>query len=579
MFRRASHLGGTGKVRVARMEGSKVLHQEITDELIAQASSALDDGAVEQLLPFGVVRVTEDGESLYEAGAVDPSFFVILEGDAVIVRTSGENEVVVATHGPGWFLGELNLFTGQRSLFAARMAGPGRVLVIEPSQFRRVMASLPTVADTIFRTLAARRDFLRLGEAAAAVRIVGSRYSAASMALRAFAAQSHLIHQWIDLEDLDDPAVALAGLGLRPVDTPVVITPTEVLRGPSPGELAAALGLTLRPVSGFVYDLVVVGTGPAGLAASVYGASEGLTTVSLDAIATGGQAAASSRIENYVGFPNGISGEDLVTATAIQAQRLGARLNSPCNVVGLRDERRFFVLALEDGSELPARSVIIATGARYRRLAVDELERFEGAGVYYAATDLETRVCAGQPVVVIGGGNSAGQAAIYLAQQGSRVSLVIRRDSLEATMSDYLIRRIEADPNIELLGSTEVRSLEGASHLEQITLENTRTAATTTAPCAGLFCFIGAEPASAWLDECLALDASGFVLTDRDIPEHRRTAFGLREPLPFETSWPGVFAAGDVRHGSLKRVAAAVGEGSSAVRSVHDYLALIGSTT
>ena len=281
------------------------------------------------------------------------------------------------------------------------------------------------------------------------------------MALRAFAARSRLPHEWIDIEDEDDVDVLLAGMGFRPRDTPVVITTTGVLRHPSPGELAEHLGLTFRQAPGYMFDLVVVGSGPAGLAAAVYGASEGLDTISLDAVSTGGQAGASSRIENYVGFPNGISGEELASRAAIQAQRLGARLNAPCEVAGLRVEDGFEVIVLADGSEVPARTVIVASGARYRRLAVDDLERFEGAGVYYAATDLEARICAGQPVIVVGGGNSAGQAAIYLAQQRSEVSIVIRGDDLTHSMSHYLIERIEADPRIELLTTTEVRALVG----------------------------------------------------------------------------------------------------------------------
>jgi thioredoxin reductase (NADPH) len=348
-----------------------------------------------------------------------------------------------------------------------------------------------------------------------------------------------------------------------------------VLHRPTPGDLAAELGLTFRATPGFVFDLVVVGTGPAGLAASVYGASEGLTTLSLDAVGTGGQAAASSRIENYAGFPTGISGDELVTRTAMQAQRLGARLNGPCEVVGLRHEPAFFALVLADGSEVPARSVIVATGARYRRLPVDDLDRFEGAGVYYAATDLETRACDGREVVVVGGGNSAGQAALHLAEQGCPVTIAIRRDSLAATMSDYLIRRIDAHPRIELLTTTEVRGLHGSPHLSAVTVEHTRAGGRRTLPCRGLFSFIGAEPATGWLGGQVARDASGFVLTDRSLDGPALSRFAGREPLPYETSLPGVFAAGDVRHGSVKRVAAAVGDGSSAVRSVHGHLSLL----
>jgi thioredoxin reductase (NADPH) len=299
--------------------------------------------------------------------------------------------------------------------------------------------------------------------------------------------------------------------------------------------------------------------------------------VSMDAVSTGGQAGSSSRIENYVGFPYGISGDELTARAAMQAQRLGAQLNAPCEVAGLRTEHAFHVIILGDGSEVPARAVIVASGARYRRLPIDDLERFEGAGVYYAATDLEARICAGSPVVVVGGGNSAGQAAIYLAQQGSQVRIAVRRPDLTATMSHYLIERIEADPRIVVYGNTEVRELLGDAHLAQVTLEHTPDGERRTEPCSGLFCFIGAQPATGWLGGCVELDPSGFVLTDRSLPDQvvDGPEFATRTPLPFETSVPGVFAVGDVRHGSMKRVAAAVGEGSSAVRSVHEHLAAI----
>jgi thioredoxin reductase (NADPH) len=360
-------------------------------------------------------------------------------------------------------------------------------------------------------------------------------------------------------------------MNLRPQDTPVVVTPTGILRRPTTAAFAEALGLTFQPVPGFLFDLVVVGSGPAGLAAAVYGASEGLSTVCLDAVTVGGQAGSSSRIENYAGFPNGISGGDLTSRAAAQALRLGARLNAPCEVVGLRAEGSFHAVILRDGSEIPTRAVIVASGARYQRLAVDDLERFEGAGVYYAATDLEARVCDGRPVLVIGGGNSAGQAAIYLAQSNCSVTLAIRRDDLTQTMSRYLIDRVEADPKINLITGVEVQGLGGEDHLQDVTLSDKATGEQQRISCAGLFCFIGARPATAWLADAVRLDEDGFILTDRQLSDS--VAAGTAPPLPFETSTPGIFAAGDVRHDSMKRVAAAVGEGSSAVRSVHERLA------
>jgi thioredoxin reductase (NADPH) len=542
------------------------------------AWATLGPAELDELREFGVERPVSVGDLLFRAGDLVENFFVVLEGEVEIIRAGAEHEEVIAVHGAGRFVGELNLLTGQRAFLSARVTQAGRVLVIAHTEFRRLMSSKADLADTIFRGLIARRELLRQGDAAQAVRIIGSRYSSEAMALRAFAIRARLVHTWIDLEDADDIEVLLASMGLRPVDTPVVITPTAILRHPTPGEFAEHLGLTFTSVPGYVFDLVVIGTGPAGLAAAVYGASEGLDTVSLDAVGTGGQAGTSSRIENYVGFPNGISGEDLAVRAAIQAQRLGARLSSPCEVAGLRTDGTFHVVVLSDGSEIPCRTVIVASGARYQRLAVADLERFEGAGVYYAATDLEARICTGSDVIVVGGGNSAGQAALYLAQQGSGVSIAIRGSDLAKSMSAYLIERIAADPRIQVLTNTEVRALEGAGHLERVTVEFTPTGDSRALPCIGLFCFIGADPSTEWLEGVVALDARGFVLTDRSLPDDAlATTYATRDPLPFETSVPGVFAAGDVRHGSLKRVAAAVGEGSSAVRSVHDHLGAVAS--
>src|SRR5713101_311199 len=554
-----------------------MLNTEVAVELPDRAAPTLGAAALAELAPFGEERAVQVGDILYRAGDDSYDFFVVLEGAVDIIRPDLTGDTLLTTHGVGRFLGELNLVTGQRVYLTARVRRPGRVLAIPADQFRRVMSTKPDLADTIFSAFVARREVLRTGEGARSVRIIGSRYSSEAMALRAFAARSRVPHTWIDVEDDDDVEVLLAGMGFQPRDTPVVITTTGVLRRPSPGAFAEHLGLTFRQEPGYMFDLLVVGSGPAGLAAAVYGASEGLDTVSLDAVSTGGQAAASSRIENYVGFPNGISGEELASRAAIQAQRLGARLNAPCEVAGLRVEAGFQVIVLADGSEIPSRTVIIATGARYQRLAVDDLERFEGAGVYYAATDLEARACGAQPVVVVGGGNSAGQAALYLAQQGSRVSIVIRSDDLTHSMSQYLVERIDAEPRIEVFTETQVRALAGGAHLDHVVLEYTPTGERRTVDCAGLFCFIGADPATAWLGDTLELDPKGFILTDRSLPDPITSGprFATCNPLPFETSVPGVFAAGDTRSGSLKLVAAAVGEGSSAVRSVHEHLAAI----
>jgi thioredoxin reductase (NADPH) len=534
-----------------------------------RAFPVLGAAEIAEMARFGREKAVSAGELLFAPGDDSTQLFVVLEGEVEIVRRDTAEASVIASYGPGGFVGELTLLTGQRRFLTARVTRSGRVLVIEQAEFRRLMSVRPALAETIFRALVARREILRSGEGAQAIRIVGSRYSPEAMRLRAFAEHSRLAHTWIDVEDAEDVDQLFRLLGLSPQDSPAVLTPTETLRHATPAMLAEHLGLAFRPKPGYIFDLVVIGSGPAGLAAAVYGASEGLSTVGLDAVTTGGQAGASSRIENFMGFPNGISGGDLTARAAVQALRLGARLSAPSEVVGLKDDVGFHVIRLSDGSEIAARAVIVASGASYRRLDVEDLSRFEGAGVYYAATDLEARVCAGSGVLVVGGGNSAGQAAIYLAQHNCKVKIAIRGDDLARSMSQYLIERIEADPKIELLTSVEVQRLEGAEHLEEASVRHTDTGAVETVTCTGLFCFIGAIPATGWLSESVLLDRDGFILTDRQLP-----AASTVSPLPFETSVPGIFAAGDVRHGSLKRVAAAVGEGSSAVRSVHERLAV-----
>jgi thioredoxin reductase (NADPH) len=536
------------------------------------ASPLLSASELADMGTFGTERATRAGDLLFQAGDASYDLFVVLEGEVQVVRPGGADEVVVAAFGPSSFIGELTLLTGQRRFLTGRVSQPGRVLVIVQAELRRLMSVRPALSETIFNALLARRESLRSGDGAQAIRIIGSRYSPEAMSLRSFAEHSHLAHTWIDVEDAEDLDAFLAPMGLQAQDVPAVITATETLRHPSPAIFAEHIGLTFQSTPGYIFDLVVIGSGPAGLAAAVYGASEGLRTVSLDAVAIGGQAGASSRIENYAGFPNGISGEELTGRTAVQAMRLGARLNAPCEVIGLRSEASFHVVVLRDGSEVPTHAVIVASGARYRRLDVEGLERFEGAGVYYAATDLEARVCGGTSVLVVGGGNSAGQAAIYLAQNNCSVTIAIRQEDLTQSMSQYLIERIDADPKIDLITGVEVQALTGRDHLEGATLVHKQTGREHEVACAGLFCFIGALPATAWLDGCVLLDNDGFILTDRQLPGPFSAE--TTGALPFETSRLGVFAAGDVRHGSMKRVAAAVGEGSSAVRSVHERLAI-----
>jgi thioredoxin reductase (NADPH) len=539
----------------------------------ATAFPTLDDSELADLEALGTRRSVAVGDYLYREGDASYDFYVIVSGAAEVVVRSDDEERIITRHGAGRFLGELNLLTGQRVYLSARIVEPGEVIVVPTAALRQVIATKPGLGDTILAAFLARRSVLLSG-AAAAIRIVGSRFSPESLRLREFLARNRIPHEWIDA----DRDAAIDGLlrefAVTPADLPVVIASGSVLRRPTPGELATYLGLTVDSLPERCVDLVVVGGGPAGLAAAVYGASEGLRTLIVEMVAVGGQAGTTSRIENYLGFPTGISGGDLTQRAVVQAEKFGAHLTSPCAATSLREEAGHLVVRLADGTDVAGRAVIVASGARYRRLDVARLEDYEGNGVYYAATEMEARLCAGSPVVVAGGGNSAGQAALFLAEAGSPVTVVIRGQNLDQSMSRYLVDRIEADDRIEVRTNTRVTGLDGDQSLTAVRV--TDSDGDEALRCAALFSFIGAEPSAAWLSGCAALDERGFVLTDRSLaPEHldgRWDTLG-RRPLPFETNHPGLFAVGDVRAGSTKRVAAAVGEGSASVRSVHEYLA------
>jgi len=538
------------------------------------AFPTLSDDQLARLVDYGEESAVEAGRSLFVEGQASYDLIVILEGEADIVYAdaAAEVETLLATHGAGRFLGELSLLTGQRTFLRGRMRSDGRIRRITQVEFRRLLASDPELGDLIFDALVARREIILRGAGAASLRLVGSRYSKRALELGGYVLRQRIAFQWIDVDDdsVDDPDVLLAGIGAKRSDMPVVVSSTAVLRNPTVGELAAHLGLVYQPTSLEVLDVVIVGAGPAGLASAVHGASEGLKTLVVDRVGVGGQAGTSSRIENYVGFPSGISGGELVERAALQAQRLGAQISSPSSVERIEAVCDGYRLTLGDGAALMARAVVIALGVQYRKLPLDRLEEFEGAGVYYAATDLEARVCGANPVTVIGGGNSAGQAAIFLAQQGSTVTIAIRGDDLVSSMSSYLIDRIDAAPNITVSPRTEVVGLHGEGRLTEITLRDNRSGGESRQPCVGVFSFIGAVPFTDWLEGFVELDDKGFILTDTDLAGSFSDGF---EPLPFETSRPGVFAAGDVRARSMKRVAAAVGDGSSAIRSVHQRLA------
>ena len=545
------------------MPGADVDDATISPTLDPSVLSAFQAVGVEQRVGVGDVVVPDGDES--------GDFVVIIEGCVDVISTDDDIETVIATIGAGGFLGELHLLTGQRSLWRVPVTAPGRVLRVPNEAFLRLLASRPDVAEAVLPAFVRRRALLLAGAGARPLRIVGSPHSPRSAELREFAVRSQIPHTWLDVDD-EQAAPLLRRHGLAVDDVPAIIMPTEVVARASAADLARFLGMSYSGTPGFTFDLVIVGMGPAGLAAAMYGASEGLATLAVDRAASGGQAGTSSLIENYLGFPTGIAGADLAARAGVQAQRLGARLHGSCGATGLRTEATFHVVELEDGSEVTCRSVLIASGARYQRLEVNDLERFEGAGVYYAATDLEARACRGGEVVVVGAGNSAGQAAMYLAESGCHVSVAFRRSEITATMSRYLVDRIHGDPRIEVLPNTEVRVLHGAPQLSEVTMENTASELKRRVPCVGLFSFIGATPSSGWLPKSIALDSKGFVLTDRNLPTGVGQPPG-RQAMRFETSVPGIFAAGDICAGSIKRVAAAVGDGSSAVRSVHEYLA------
>ena len=513
------------------------------------------------------------GEYLYREGDAGYDFFVVLAGAVEIVVNDQGKEKVIARHDARRFLGELNLLTGQRVYVSARVAESGEVIAVPRDALRRLIATDPNLSDKILAAFLARRAILMSG-AASAIRVIGSRFSPDSTRVREFLVRSRIPHEWMDPDTDIEVERTLREFGITPQELPVVIVTGAVLRRATPGVLADYLGLTIGKLPDRGFDLIVVGAGPAGLAAAMYGASEGLRTLVAEMVAVGGQAGSSSRIENYLGFPTGISGGDLTQRAAVQAQKFGASLSNPCSAVSIEQSAGNFVVRLSDGTEVPGRAVIVATGARYRKLDAARLEQFESRGVYYAATELEARTCAGSPVVVAGGGNSAGQAALFLANAGSAVTIVIRGPDLAANMSRYLVDRIEADRRIVVRRSTRIMALEGDQFLTGVRISGPSGEETLASN--ALFSFIGAEPASEWLSGFAALDDHGFVLTDRSlVHEHlgqRWEKLG-RSPLPFETSQPGLFAVGDVRSGSTKRVAAAVGEGSAAVSSVHAYLA------
>jgi thioredoxin reductase (NADPH) len=541
-------------------------------DLDASAFRVLDDAQLAALerCPLTARERYPAGHTLIAVGDRDFKFYVVKSGEVEIVDESGETPRQVAVLGRGEFTGDVAHLTGRASLVTARTRTESEVYEVTPDALRQLLNESPELGDVILQAFIARRQILRESAQFTGLRVIGSRYSRDTFRIRDFLAGNRVPFTWLDLESDPEVKAILTRFGVSEKDTPVVAFGRKLLlRNPSNRELAEAIGLR-RPLEQKVYDLVIVGAGPAGLAAAVYAASEGLSTVVTERNAAGGQAGRSMRIENYLGFPTGISGSDLAERALLQVNKFGARLPVPTPVSGLSFDNAYPVLHLDGGETISTKCLLIATGADYRRLDAEGCEPFEGRGVFYAATLNEAPLCRGAQVVVVGGGNSAGQAAVFLSQHARKVYLLIRGDDLYKNMSSYLAHRILRTPNIEVLYNTTVRRIEGSGELQAVEIVDSRTGEVRKLPTPALFSFIGATPRTDWLPPEIERDAKGFVTTGPAVVQSKHWT-ARRSPFLLETSRPGVFAAGDVRSGSVKRVASAVGEGAMAVQFVHEY--------
>jgi thioredoxin reductase (NADPH) len=538
-------------------------------------SPQLDAEQVALLRRYGQLRPTATGQVLFREGDRSYDFIVVLSGAVAVVDHEADAVRELVTIGPGRFLAELGVLTGERVFATAVVREQGSVLVVPVDRLHQVIAHDQELSDVIVQAFLRRRQWLLRHRAG--LQIFGSRSSPDARRLREFATRNRLPHVWVDLDT--DPAAGalLARHGLGLADAPVVLMRGgEVLRNPSNGHLARAAGFGMAAVPRKTFDVAVVGAGPAGLAASVYGASEGLATAIIDGMGVGGQIGTTSRIENYLGFPVGVSGEEFAERSLVQALRFGATLLVPRSAAGLTGQGDGYLIRLDAGGELAARTVIIATGVTYRQRETAGLDRFEGTGVFYTPLAATDQVRPADPVVIVGGGNSAGQAATWLADQGHPVTMVIRGVDLAANISQYLIDRIARHPAITIMSGCAIRGVDGAGRLEHVTVEDLRTCTRRTMPATALFILIGAEARTRWLAESIVLDSHGFIVTGPDLSRQARHApvWGTlrREPYLLEASLPGVFAVGDVRSGSIKRVASAVGEGSMAIRFASEHL-------
>jgi thioredoxin reductase (NADPH) len=528
---------------------------------------------IDRIATRGHVHSMEEGEVLYEQGHRAAPLFVVISGELEVVRPSVPVETLITTYESGQFTGEVGTLSGRRSLFRVRATKPGKVIELDRQQMLALIQTDTELGEILMRAFILRRVEL-IAAGVGDIVLIGSAYSASTLRIKGFLMRNGQPYSNMDLERDSEVQNLLDSFQISPGEIPVLICRGQlVLRNPTNQEIADCLGFNESIDQTHVRDLVIIGAGPSGLAAAVYGASEGLDVMVLETSSPGGQAGSSSRIENYLGFPTGISGQDLAGRAYVQAQKFGTDILI-AKATRLICDSKPYIVELESGARIPARTIVIATGAEYRRPPCKNLSRFEGAGVYYGATFVESQLCSGEEVIVVGGGNSAGQAAVFLAETTKRVHMLVRSAGLAESMSRYLIRRIEETATIILWPYTEIVAIEGGDHLEFVRWHNNQTGQTEEHKIRHIFVMTGADPNTSWLDGCVALD-KGFIKTGQDLSPDNLSAAGwpiMRQPYLLETSLPGVFAVGDVRGGSIKRVASAVGEGSIAISFVHKVL-------
>ncbi len=542
---------------------------------IGQMFPTLTPVQVARIATHGRRRPIRRGEVLVEAGAEVVPFFVVTEGRIEIVRPSGATETLVAVHGPGQFTGEVQMLSGRRALVQARVSEAGEVIELDREHLLTLVQTDGELSEIIMRAFILRRVEL-IAHGFGDVVLIGSTHCSETLRAKEFLTRNNHPYSYIDLDRDADVQGLLDRFHVSAADVPVLICRGDVvLRNPTNQQIADCLGFNAAIDQTQMRDVVIVGAGPAGLAAAVYAASEGLDVLVIETSAPGGQAGSSSKIENYLGFPTGISGQALAGRAYTQAQKFGAQVIIAQSATRLSCDRKPYTIEIGSGQRVPTRSVIIATGAEYRKPPLENLARFEGAGVYYGATFMEAQLCVGEEVIVVGGGNSAGQAAVFLAQTAKRVHVLVRSGGLAESMSRYLIRRIEDNPAIILRTRTEIMALEGDNHLERVRWRDNQTGNTETHDIRHVYFMTGGDPNTRWLDGCVVRDTKGFIKTGSDLSQDELAAARWphgRAPYLHETSLPGVFAVGDVRAGSIKRVASAVGEGSITIAFVHKVL-------